>query len=350
MKTIQFNLLLFLFMLPGLAQAEGIKGKYTSEKKINRSFIVNADALTNVLNKYGNVYVTTWDENKTDIEVIITVSGNNEEQVNKRIKAIDVLFNTSNSKVSATTVIGNSPSSKISMEINYTVKIPKKGAIGINNQYGGISLGVINGPATIDCQYGTFSANELNNENNSIIMLYSDGSNINYIAKGAINAQYSGLKVKKSNHLNIKAGYTDVTVTDVGNITYSLYYGDMKVGSANRVLAEGDYNSMRFGTISTELFIKTNYGDIKVENIEKGVKKVTIYSTYTAVDLKLNENFAYDFEFSLIYGNLNGGDGLTFSEKKEKNFEAYYRGYYKNSGVGKMIINTEYGNITLKRS
>lgn len=350
MKTIQFKFLLIFFMLPGLLMAEGIKGKYTSEKKINKAFIVNADAMTSIANKYGNVYVTTWDENKTDIEVIITVMGNNEEQVNKRIKAIDVLFDATSSKVSAITQLGGSSNSKITIDINYTIKIPRKGSLGINNQYGSIILGSINGSTAIDCQYGSLSANELNSENNTIIMQYSDGSNINYITKAAINAQYSGLKIKKSNHLNIKASYTDVNITDVGNITYSLDYGGMKIGSVNTVLGQGDYNSLKFGNISTELFIKTDYSDIKVDNIEKGVKKVTINSSYTNIDLGLSEGFAFDFDFTLSYGNLSGGSGLIFSEKKEKNNDAYYKGYYKNSGVSRMIIKTDYGDIKLRKS
>lgn len=350
MKTIPFKLLLIFFMLPGILMAEGIKGKYIKEKKINKAFIVNPDAMTSIGNKYGNVYVTTWDENKTEIDVVITVAGNNEEQVNKRINSIDIIFNATTGKVSAVTQFGASSNSKTNMDINYTVKIPRRGSISVANQYGGISLGSINGSTYIDSQYGTFSAGDLNSEDNVIALQYSDGSNINYIAKGYFNAQYSGLNIKKSNQLNIKASYTDVKVSEVGNITYSLDYGDMKIGSANIVLGTGDYTGLRFGTIATELFIKTDYSDIKVDNIEKSVKKVTINSTYTNVELNLNDNFIYDFEFTLSYGNLSGVGGLTFTEKKDKNNDAYYKGYYKSNGGARMIIKTDYGNIKLGKS
>ncbi|MES2486458.1 MAG: hypothetical protein V4581_11010, partial [Bacteroidota bacterium] len=110
--------LFILLLFPTLAVAsEGPKGKYTKEKKINKSFTVTPNAALDVTNKYGTIYVTTWDQNQTVIDVVIKVSADKEEQLDKRLNSIDVDFNATSGKVSAVTRISNF-SGKASMEIN----------------------------------------------------------------------------------------------------------------------------------------------------------------------------------------------------------------------------------------
>lgn len=350
MKTIQFNVILLLLLLPGLCMAEGVKGKYTKEKKLHKSYAVNADAHLAVANKYGNVYVTSWDENKTEIDVVVTVSGNNEEKVIQRLENIDVIFSGTKPLVNATTKIGSGNYNNISMEINYTIKIPKKGSIFLSNQYGGITIGTVNGKADIDCQYGSLTVDQLNNAANNIQLQYSDGKNINYINKAVMGCDYSGLVIKKINDLNVKTSYTDLTINDSDNVTFNSEYGDVKIKKAGKISGKSEYTGLRFGTVSSLLNITSEYGNIQVDNILKGTKNVSINSSYTNVNIKFSADYVYDFEFQLEYGNLNGSGGLTFSEKKEKDFRSYYKGYYRNSGVNKVYIKSEYGNIVLGKS
>jgi hypothetical protein len=70
MKTKLYNLVVLL-LVPFVVVAGNEKGKYTKEKKITKTYQVNPNAGLEVSNKYGNVYVTTWDENKTSVEVLI---------------------------------------------------------------------------------------------------------------------------------------------------------------------------------------------------------------------------------------------------------------------------------------
>jgi hypothetical protein len=353
MKTIRHNLaLLLLLMLPCLTQASGGEGgNYTKEKKIAKAYIVNPDCGLQVNSQYGNVYVTTWDENKTQIEVVIKVSGNNEDKVNRRLAGITVDLSATTALVKASTNIDNNVGgNNLIVEINYTIRIPKKGSINIENQYGGITTGKIYGKARIDCQYGDVNIDELNSDSNSIRMQYCHSGKMNYIKSGTIDIQYSDLNLTKAGNLQLKGQHTDMTIGEVNNLNYKTEYGDLNVRSVDNATGGGDYSDLTFGYVSGNFNGNTNYGDLAINGMSKGSKNVAINATYSDIRINYNDSMPFDFEFKLEYSDLNGGAGLKFTEKNSSDFEARYKGYYKSQGVNRMYIKSSYGDITLGKS
>lgn len=355
MKTIRHKLaLLFLLMLPCLTQAANDEegGKYSKEKKIAKAYLVNADCGLQVNNQFGSIYVTTWDENKTQIEVLIKVSGNNEEKVNKRIASINVDFNATVALVKAATSIGNMSGNNIHMEINYTIKIPKKGWINLENQHGGIITTKINGKAIIDCQYGSLTIDELNADNNKINMQYcQEGNNkINYMKSGDIDIQYSTLNIGKVGNLKLHCQYSPMNIGDVQNLNYKTEYGDMVVNNVDNATGSSEYTPLKFGYVSGNFNTTTDYGNVKISSMGKDAKNVAINASYSNIEVNYNENVAFDFEFNLEYGNLRGASGLKFTEKSDKDFYSRYKGYNKAQGVNRMYIKSEYGDVNLGKN
>ena len=349
MKTIRLNIiLLILIMLPGIVIAGG-DGKVTKERKISKTYVVNSNAGLEIDNKYGQIYVTTWDENKTSIEVMIRVSAKSEETVDKRLNSIDIQFDALKTLIKAKTLIGNFSGRNVNMEINYTIRIPKNGSINLDNEYGAIKLGVINGDSNIRCQYGNLNADELNSNTNIIRIEYCGKSTINYMRTGDVKASYSDFMLTKGNILKINSEYTNMNITDINDINFRTDYGDLKIVNGNKVNGSNDYSSFRIASLSGQLNLTTNYGDINISRVEKSTKNIAINSTYTNVTVKHDDSYSFDFEYKLEYGNLTGTTGLKFTEKKEKDFSSYYKGYYMNSGENRMYIKAEYGNISLSK-
>jgi hypothetical protein len=350
MKTIRLNILLLLTMLlPGIVVAGG-DDNITKEKKISKTYIVNSNAGLEINNQYGQVYVTTWDEDKTAIEVLIRVSAKNEETVNRRLSSIDIEFDALKSLVKASTHIGNFSGRNVNLEINYTIKIPKNGGINIDNQYGTVKFGTINGPATIKCQYGDVYGDALNNNSNTIKIEYCGKSQIGYMKNGAVKAGYSAFDLAKGGNIVLNSEYTTVIIGRVNDITYRTEYGDVKINEGIKVTGNANYSSTRITNLSAQLNLTTNYGDINIARIDKNTGNVVINAAYTNVIVKFDEAYAFDFEYQLEYGNLSGISGLKFTEKKEKDFASSYKGYYRASGQNRMYIKAEYGNISLGKN
>lgn len=349
MKTLLYKLLFVLLLLPAVSSAGIGKGKYTKEKKINKSYVVNGNAGTSVANKYGNIFITTWDENRTEIDVLIKVSGNDEDDVTKRLNGIDVDFSATKALVTAKTIIENFRGRNTNIEINYTIKIPKNGTLGLASQYGGIKLGKIYGDINLSCQYGDVSIEELNGDSNNLKLQYCSDCKIGFCKKAEISSQYSNLNISKVDGIQLNSQYSDITVNNAGNLNYKCQYGDMNVRYAESLVGSSSYSDLSFGTIDNILNVTTTYGDMSVARISRNVKNISIINTYADVSIKYDAEIAFDFEINGSYSDANGLGAFKVTEKTQKSSSSSYKGYYKTSGTGRMYIKSQYGDVNLTK-
>lgn len=360
MKRKVFNTALLLFALPLVVAAShpGWKGKYTKEKKINKEFTVSPDALLKVANRYGNLYVNSWNENKVVIEVTIKVNGDREEKVEKRLGEIDVAFESSAGMVSAKTLFDKGKSwnwgwnnkSTVSMEINYTIKVPLSNRVDLTNDYGSINLDRIGGKAVIDCDYGTLDIGELLADNNELSFDYTSKVTIGFIKSGKISADYSGFEVNKTDHLTIAADYTQSKIKEAGSIHYSCDYGTISIDNAQTIEGNGDYVTASFGVVHGDVTVASDYGSIKIEKLAPDAGNVRIQSDYTGIKIGYHPDYFFDFDIKLNYASLKNDDSFQFNIKREGSHEKYYKGYYGKSGKNNLSIASEYGNVTFYKN
>ncbi|NER08964.1 hypothetical protein SAMN06265375_1011556 [Muriicola jejuensis] len=362
MKTVLFKkLVFFLLALPLLAGAHGdpMKGKYTKEKTIKKEFSVSSNAILKVSNSYGNIAMASWDENRIVIEVSIKTNGNNESKVQEKLDEISVAFEADASMVSAKTTFekdrgwnwGWGKNSNVSMQIDYTIKLPVKNSIHISNDYGNISLDRIDGYAKISCDYGRLQIGELRGRNNDLSFDYTSKSYFGYINSGQIRADYSGFTVEKAGDLVINADYTDAAIGQMGNLKYSNDYGSLEVSEVGNVQGNGDYVNVSLGMVHGNVDISADYGAIRIEELAPDAGNVNIRTDYTGIKIGYSSQYYFDFEISTDYAGVSGKDELEISVSREKDRERYYKGFHGSSNSGKlMTINSDYGNISLKKN
>lgn len=356
MKSI-YSQILILFLLPIFVVANNgkQKGKYTKEKTYNKEFSVNPDATLKVSNKFGNVDVTSWNENKVKIDVKITVNGNNEDKVKETLDKIKVNFSYTKDLVEAITQMekkkwGWNSKNKLNIKINYTIKVPISNNVKVNNKYGNISLDNLEGNTNISCDYGKVYLGKLNGGTNQINLDYSSGSNIEYIKQGNINADYSGIVIGGVGNLNLQTDYTDTKIKSAGRVNFNGDYGGITLGKVDVLAADADYTRIKISDLSKSLSVNAGYGSIKVENIKNSMDKITINSDYTNISLKYEANTDFDFDLDLSYAGFNKSDDLNITTSHKKNSSAKYKGYSVKSNSGNMIkIVSDYGNVSLKK-
>ena len=360
MKT-QFKAVLFIFLFPVLLFANSDKPvfKHKKEKTFHKEYNVNSDAKLNVDNSFGNVDIVTWNENRIVIDVVITVDGNNEDKVQKRLDGIDVEFSASNTLVSAITKFNKSKSSwnwlgnnnnNSSMKINYTIKMPINNSLDLSNDYGAINLNKLNGQANISCDYGKLIIGELMADDNSLNFDYTTKSTIGYMKNGSIDADYSGFTLDKVGKLELNADYTNSKIGEVSEINYNCDYGKISVEDVGKLEGTGDYISHILGTVHHSLNINADYGSIKAEKLESTVKSAVINADYTSIKMGYDSGLNFDFVLDLRYASFNGEEGLTIQHSDKQNNSKKYSGYHGSQNSGNTInINSEYGGVTLTK-
>jgi hypothetical protein len=359
MKPIRFKKLFLVMIAMGISSvglASDMKGKHTKEKTIRKEFNVNADALLKINNSYGNLVLNSWDENRVVIEVVISVNGNNESKVDKRLEEINVEFDASMDQVSAKTIFNkgsgwNWGGNNVNMQINYNVKMPVKNSVNLSNDYGNIILDRVDGHAKISCDYGRLDLGELRGRNNQLSFDYTSKSEIGYMNSGEIRADYSGFTIEKTGNLTLKADYTNASVGEMENLEYNCDYGSLQVGQANNVLGRGDYINVKLGTVHGNVDIQADYGGISIDEMAADAGNLTIATDYTGIKIGYDPGYHFDFDIQTEYAGVKGKEDLEINISREKSSERNYSGYHGSQGSGNTLtIKSDYGNITLKKN
>ena len=358
MRTILFRVTLLMLIaapLTVLGNKGKLQGKYVKEKTIEKEYDVNSTALLKVNNSYGTLTLTSWNEDRVVIEVNIKTSGNNEDKVQERLNDITVEFEGNQDMVSAKTKFGQKSSSwwkwgkknKISMQVNYTIKLPVKNSVHLSNDYGAIELDRIDGHAKISCDYGRLDIGELRGRNNELRFDYTSKSQIDYINSAKIIADYSGFSIEKAGSLQINTDYTNAKVGSMDNLEYSSNYGSLEVNEMNNVLGNGDYFNAKLGTVHGNVDINADYGSIKIANMAADAGNVNIQTDYTGIRIGYDPGYSFDFEISAEYAGVKGTDAFDIKVSREKNSDRYYAGYHGQANSGNQLrITSEYGGIT----
>ncbi len=352
MKT-RFNILILLLMPLAVLAHGGEFQKYSKQKSIKKAYIVNSDAGIDIQNSYGNVYVTTWAEDKIELDILIKVSSDSEDWANKKLNDIDVDIEALKSLVTAKTVFsngaGNSRTKNNSIEVHYTIKVPKNGSVKVYNKYGDVITTDLFASTDIKCRYGRVTTGKLNGNSNVIDMEYCSKSSVEYIKAGNISADYSGLTMNEFGNVVLRADYTDINFKEGNNLKYDCSYGKLNYGKINNIEGSGDYLTINIDELVSNLKVNTKYSKLTVDNVTANAGNIQVNSGYTTVSLGFNPAYAFDFDVKLKYANFKHGSDFEVNSRQETNTSKSYEGFYKKQGVNKVTITSDYGNVNLNK-
>ncbi|TNJ45025.1 hypothetical protein FGF67_07145 [Tamlana fucoidanivorans] len=334
--------------------------KHTKTKTIKREFSVSKNALLKVNNSYGNLDVITWNQNRIEFVITIKTSGNNEEQTVEKLNDIHVEFSATDELVSAETFFGKKKSSswwnwsnnsKVKMEIHYLIKVPTTNSVNLNNDYGNINLGKLEGTAQLSCDYGKIVTEELMASNNSLSFDYSKGCYFEYIKGGKISADYSDFTIAKTNEISINADYTNSKIEIAENINYNCDYGNIKIDKANNVNGNGDYLTLVIGEVYKNISLKADYGSIKIKRMNENAQNITIKSDYVGIKIGMAPTYHFNFDLKLDYGALQSDLDLHFTKKDVDGSDKHYMGYFGNQSTSNHInITSDYGSVSFYKN
>lgn len=339
---------------------EVLNGRHTKEKKISKSYEVAADALLKIDNSYGNIDISTWNENKVQIDVVIKVNGNDEQKVREKLDEIFVKFDKSNQGVSAKTYFDEEKrswwdmifgeSSNLNMEVNYFIKAPVTNDMHLINDYGNIYLDKLTGNAKINCDYGSIDIGELLGNSNHINIDYSRDSHLKVVKNAIINADYSEFEIEDAKSLDINADYTKSKIRKVEYLKYNGDYGSLVVDKVRKLDGNGDYVSTKIGQVYQSLDLNIDYGNAEINKVMKGAGDIKIKTNYAGIKLGYASDHPFNFDVQTTYGGVEGLEGFEIQKKNNDSNKKNYSGYHLNSGNSSTInVSSNYASITFKK-
>lgn len=352
-----YKILILLLAPIAVYATDPVSYDHTKKKQLHKEFTVNPDAIVLLNNKYGDMTITTNNDNKVIMDIIVKVSGNDEEDVTERLREIEVDFESSASRVSARTIIEEQDSGwrswfsdkkNVSINISYLISMPINCDLDARNDYGKLSLDLLNGHAQLRSDYGSMDIGTLTHEDNYIQLDYAKKSRFNELNTATIRADYSSLTIVKAVALEYKADFSFCNFGSIKDLNINAEYGDVTITTAEKLIGRGDYVTFKIDAVSEVLDLNTDYGSITVGQLKQGFKEVTLRSDFTGIKLNYELGSEFTFTVDTEFGGINISDDLTVTRSESDYTEKRKEGYSLNKNSSNTIsIRTSYGGVKL---
>lgn len=299
-------------------------------KTYSKSYPADGNDKLSISNKFGKVTVNTWNKNEFKVDVQIKGVATDDETAQKLIDNTNISDSKNGDVVSFNTVFNtngrnsiwdlfNNRNDRHKVEVNYTVYMPAKNALDIDNKYGAIELPDIDGKVTINSAYGSFAAKTLSHADNSI------------------KVRYGSANIDVLNTCDLDVGY-----------------GSLDLDAVDKINGRFSYSSVKIGKIKTGGSIDAHYaGGVQIDDLDKNFNSFAVNASYSSVKVGVNNATNADFDITVHYGGFDYGDVPVNITDKSPSDDAKgfhpthnYKGHVGKGSSDRVItIRSSYGGV-----
>lgn len=327
-------------------------------KKFNREFNTQGKDLLSIDNRYGDVKVQSWNENRVVIDVLVTIEHPDRDKAEKLLSMIEVEFSENDNTIGAKTVIDSKFSFKgwgnnYKFSVDYVVKMPVALNFNVVNRYGSVDIDELSGHADISVKYGSLFVGKLTRENvkplNKISLGYSKAEIVD-MGWAELYMRYCGRSnIGTAQAVMIDSRYSKLEIENVGSVVLDSKYDNINISNIRNLVSESGYTSYNLGTVSGKLDVETGYGSLEVNKLVKGFESVDITTKYCSVKIDVDDDASFKLNAGVHYG------GLSFSEDKAEITNRIYENNSKSveatiggkNAASVMNIQTSYGSVKI---
>ncbi|WP_066631116.1 hypothetical protein [Labilibacter marinus] len=352
-----FKILIILTGLWGINLSTSAQN-FREESNISKTFKIAPSGTLELSNKYGSVYVDTWDKDSVKINIEFIIAEKNENRFKKIKNSVNFDFAGNSLYRTVKTQYGNSYSSLFKdlkeatnlfssnadqTHVDYYITIPNYINLNIDNKYGNIILPSLLGDTDIKLSNGDFQAREL--KGNNQLELSFGSARLNAIERGNLKLNFLEASITKANNLTIESKSSNLNIEEANLLKLTSKRGDIEITNTNYLFSETEFCQLFINNISSEANIRLKYGILKKLNCQSGFESITIYSTHADVWLKLPKEDAYNIKTSYLKANCSSDKSIIWqpAEVADEEGTLTKSGYHlnKNSSSNVKIDITE---------
>ncbi len=339
--------------------------KYT--EKIERTFNVpNTNAMITIINRYGDVNITTSANGKASFDITIEVDAKSESRFKEILERITVDFTESSQGVKAETSITSESwwnSKNEHFQIHWNVNIPAGSRLDLTNKYGDISLTDLNNSADIALNYGNGRIQTIAGETNLTLgyvknftidaltgtsQLYLSYSDISIASAENISleSKYSRIEIKKAGNVDIESKYDKYALGTLRSFKNTGKYDNFKIGELQSIDLSTQYTTVEVNRLVSSAQLTTSYGKVTILSIDDTFKKIDISTRYTHV--LLDRPNAFQIEFDGKYTSTDFPENLNIRYRNRDNNALTLKGEYGINPSGVIRAEMKYGKLNLE--
>lgn len=299
---------------------------FQKEKRIEKSYTVNAGHSLHIDNRYGKVAVHNWNRNEVKVTIRVRTAESSERKAQEALDRVHIDESKAGNRISLTTAISSAASSNWwtmftdgsdqnrALSIDYEIYMPQKNELAITNRYGSIELDDRDGRTQISVSYGSLMAGRLNARDNSLSIAYSKG-NVAYLNEGNV----------------------------------SVRYGDFQLGEAEKLTLALSYTSgSEIGLVNREANVSLKYSGGFELGLGSAIQRADIAAAYSGIKINPAPNATFKFNVAVSYGGFDYNDQYTYiNSQSGGNTSKSYTGYWNKASNNSVSVSAKYGRVSI---
>lgn len=317
MKAQTFKKGLFLILTFSLTLNPAGAQKSELKKDYHQEYDVTDNTKLILVNKFGNVDIIDWDQEKITIDVLVSVEHSNKTTAEKMLEYINVEFSQSGDEITAKTVFDERFSRDSwsrgkngkKFSIDYTVNMPRDLKLNLSNKYGDTFVNELTGEALIEIKYGNLKANKIIRGDikplSKVVLAYGKGY-IEEVDWLKLDVKYCHrFELNQAKALVVMSGYSKVYVGKASSIVVDSKYDNFTIGEVNNFVTESSYTGYKLEKVNNKLILNNKYGNCEVIAISKTFEQIEIDSKYGNVTLGIDPEASYQIDGDAGYGKIS---------------------------------------------
>lgn len=278
-------------------------------KTIHRQMEVGADAVLEIENQFGNIFITEGNTNAITFTITVMVKGQDQKKVQDMANRIDVKFSESRSKVSAKTLFptnNNLNNENDKIEVNYTVTVPASIYLQLNNKFGNIYLKDCKQGVDVSLDFGDMEVSRLQADNNNIKLKFGK-LKLQQAKNLQLEMSYSKAEIGAVSRLICSDEYSSTSIQQVDILKSTKFvFGKMYLATAGEI----ETSDVRYSTLSVEQLMKRatirslQFSQLDIKNIDTNFENISVGSAYSEVKVELSSEISCNVDLSVSMADI----------------------------------------------
>lgn len=356
-----YKKLLLLTMAIVLGQSVAAQEKVS--KTITEDFSMTNAGQLHLENKYGTVNLYGWDKDNISISVVITASHRKKQNAEDLLKRIRPVINDAENFVDISYEIAEKSDGffakyfnkanpfdfdRSNIQIDYTIYLPKKAELDINNKFGDVLIEDWKGKLRANVEHGDIWINE-DLAKADVDLSYGKlrGQSIAY---GAFRLKNGGLNMANAQSLRINSSGSYINIDNVSALEFYSNKDEVTIEEAGNIYGTLKFTNVKIGLLTKDIDLTMKIADFRVDQITNPKSVIAIEQESSEVSLNIAK-FPHQFNAILEQGLVRLPKSFTDVESTMLDKGRRIReidATYGKQPEGKITITGKKGIVLLK--
>ena len=312
MKILNYKFLIILISILLQSQIGAAKDQDVElTKKYTRAYRVSTGAQIDLVNKYGDIIVKTWNKDSVRFDIRITAYGKNDDAVEKLIERVSFDHTNSGKFLKFSTVFDRQSGSfkefwnnlgdyskvlinRNNLHIDFDVYLPKSANLYLENKFGDVFINEFSGRCKVNLSQGDIKAGKISGTFN-LDLRFGNGS-IQDLKSGFLKLQIAEIQIAEADKLDINSSSSTVRIVDVSRLKINSRNDKYRLKSVKALNGESTFTNIQIENLESEMISNTNFSDVIIEDFAEDGQMINLNSKSTDVKIWLSSTTAYDVD------------------------------------------------------